>query len=234
MNTANNNLYLVDDVPFELEMPQLLRRLHVKEGSRFVADVERLREEALAVAKPKALYKVALIEDKGEDWVIIDGVRFTSRVLRVNLEHAHRVFAYVATCGMELEHWKRGMDDMLFQYWADSIKEMALRDASRALHKEINDCYEPGKTATMAPGSLPNWPLPQQRPLFTILGDVQDAIGVELSDSFLMTPNKSVSGVRFPTEEDFASCQLCPREGCPNRRAPYDRTLYERKYQQRN
>ena len=92
----------------------------------------------------------------------------------------------------------------------------------------------PGKTATMAPGSLSNWPLPQQRPLFDVLGDVQGIIGVELSDSFLMTPNKSVSGVRFPTEEGFASCQLCPREGCPNRRAPYDQTLYERKYQQRN
>ena len=58
MHESNdNNLYLVDDVPFELEMSQLLRRLHVKEGSRFMADVERLREEALAVARPKALYK---------------------------------------------------------------------------------------------------------------------------------------------------------------------------------
>lgn len=228
---TDNNLYIVDDVPFELEMAQLLRRLHVKEGSRFVADVERLREEALAVARPKAVYKVALIDEKGDDWVVIDGVKFNSRVLRVNLEHAHRVFAYVATCGMELEHWKRGMDDILFQFWADSIKEMALRDASRAMHKEIDDCYEPGKTATMAPGSLSNWPLPQQSPLFTILGDVQSLIGVELSDSFLMTPNKSISGVRFPTEEAFASCQLCPREGCPGRRAPYDKTLYKRKYE---
>jgi hypothetical protein len=39
-----------------------------------------------------------------------------------------------------------------------------------------------------------------------------------------------VSGILFPTEETFASCQLCPREDCPNRRAPYDAELFERKY----
>ena len=161
----------------------------------------------------------------------MDGVKLTSRVLRVNMEHVHRVFAFVATCGTELDVWARAIDDMLFQYWGDAIKEMALRSATQVLHRHLTDCFELGKTATMAPGSLADWPLPQQRPLFTILGDVQGAIGVELSDSFLMTPNKSVSGVRFPTEEDFASCQLCPRKDCPNRRAAYDVTLYERKYQ---
>ncbi len=61
--------------------------------------------------------------------------------------------------------------------------------------------------------------------------DVNDAaIGVELTPSFLMVPNKSVSGLRFPTEENWASCMLCPRPDCPNRRAPHDPELFERKY----
>ena len=45
-----------------------------------------------------------------------------------------------------------------------------------------------------------------------------------------MVPTKSVSGILFPAEETFASCQLCPRDDCPNRRAPYDPELFERKY----
>jgi hypothetical protein len=45
-----------------------------------------------------------------------------------------------------------------------------------------------------------------------------------------MVPTKSVSGIIFPTEADFQSCQLCERENCPNRRAPYDEMLYEQKY----
>jgi predicted transcriptional regulator len=65
-----------------------------------------------------------------------------------------------------------------------------------------------------------------------MLGDTQAAIGVELLSSLLMQPTKTVSGIVFPTEETFASCQLCPRQGCPNRRAPYDPDLFEAKYRE--
>jgi hypothetical protein len=84
--------------------------------------------------------------------------------------------------------------------------------------------------STMNPGSLADWPLAQQRVLFALLGNTEAAIGVSLTPSLLMTPTKSVSGIAFPTEGSFASCQLCPRKACPNRRAPYDPGLKERKY----
>jgi hypothetical protein len=82
----------------------------------------------------------------------------------------------------------------------------------------------------MAPGSLVDWPLAQQRPLFQLLGNAEVAVGVHLTESCLMVPNKSISGLRFPTETSFESCQLCPRPDCPNRRARYDAELFERKY----
>jgi predicted transcriptional regulator len=53
---------------------------------------------------------------------------------------------------------------------------------------------------------------------------------VRLTESFLMLPTKTVSGIFFPTEATFESCQLCPREECPNRRAPYEQALYESHY----
>jgi hypothetical protein len=82
----------------------------------------------------------------------------------------------------------------------------------------------------MNPGSLPDWPLSEQKPLFTLLGGGPTTIGVQLKDSFLMVPVKSVSGIWFPTEEKFESCQLCQREKGPGRRAPFDSGLFERKY----
>jgi hypothetical protein len=57
---------------------------------------------------------------------------------------------------------------------------------------------------------------------------------VELTDSFLMIPNKTVSGIYFPTERDFRTCQVCHREKCPNRRAPFDQTLWESIQHQEN
>ena len=229
------SLTIIDAIPFQPDQAALLRQLRIKEGNPYRGDVQRLADEAQEIARPKALYKVAYIDARDDAAVIVDGVKLTSRVLCVNLEPVHRVFPYVATCGVELDAWAHAQDDVLYQYWADLIKEMALREAIQTLNERMTERHGLGKMATMAPGSLADWPLPQQRPLFSILGDVKGAIGVELSDSFLMTPNKTVSGLRFATggqdwRDDFVSCQLCPRENCPGRRAPYDSTLYDRKY----
>ena len=82
----------------------------------------------------------------------------------------------------------------------------------------------------MAPGSgaADVWPIAQQKELFSIFGNVEDLIGVKLTDRYLMIPIKSVSGILFETETTFVTCQLCPREACIRRRAPYDPQLVEK------
>lgn len=212
---------------------ELAARLRVEPGSDDYADLARLAAEAEQVARPKAYYRLAYVEAKGDDHIVADGVRLTSRVLRVNLETADRLFAQVATCGVELDRWAHGLDDVLWEFWGEAIKEAALRQAIQALREDLEARYRPAKSSQMAPGSLPDWPISQQRPLFGLLGDVEGAIGVRLTPSMLMVPNKSTSSVRFETETDFQSCLLCPREGCPNRRAPYDGALFQSRFQQR-
>ncbi|MGD9028207.1 MAG: vitamin B12 dependent-methionine synthase activation domain-containing protein [Anaerolineae bacterium] len=218
------------EISFEPELGSVLRKLRVKEGTGSARKVEHLLTEAQAVARPKAVYGVAYVEQRGDDTVGVDGQTFKSRVLRVNLEPVHRIFPYVATCGTELDDWSSAIDDMLESYWADAIKEMALRSAMRALSAHLQERFRPGRMSRMSPGSLEDWPIYEQRKLFALLGDPEDAIGVRLTDSLIMVPLKSLSGIWFSTEVDFTSCQLCSREICPGRRAPYDETLYDRKY----
>ena len=208
----------------------MLQKLRVKEGTGSAGDVARLLKEAQAVAKPKALYRVAYVDQRGEESVDVGGQTFKSRVLRVNLNPVHRIFPYVATCGTELDAWSSSIDDMLDSYWADAIKEMALRVAMDALADHLQQRFRPGRMSRMSPGSLEDWPIYEQRKLFALLGDPEEAIGVRLTDSMIMVPLKSLSGIWFATEVDFTSCQLCSREACTGRRAPYDETLYERKY----
>ena len=229
--------YILDNLTFQPDPEIVAKRMRIGPNTPHYGELLACIDSAQAAARPKAMYRVGYIDAKGDDWVVIDGIRFTSRVLRVNLDQAHRVFAYLATCGGELQDWAHSLADPLEQYWANGIQEMALRAATQAMSDHIVQHYRPGRTATMAPGSLGEWPLSQQRPLFALLGgrdastrDDMEVLGVRLLDSLLMTPTKSVSGIRFPTEERFESCQLCPRPECPGRRAPYDETLYERKY----
>lgn len=221
---------VLDTLAYALDIPHILQTLRVREGSSRAAEVRRLIAEAEAIAAPKALYRLAFVDDKGADFVVLDGRKFESRILRVNLDGLHRVFAYVCTSGQELAAWVQAQTDMVAEFYAGAISEAVLHSATMSLIRHLTETYGLGQTAVMNPGSLADWPIQQQRPLFDLLGDVRGAIGVELTPSLLMQPIKSVSGILFPVEETFASCQMCPREICPNRRAAYDAGLFERKY----
>jgi len=226
--SGNQRVELLTAIPFELDLASLGKIAHVEADSDDGRDFAALVEEARAVARPKAVFRECYVDGRAEESVTIDGVVFTSRALRTHLDRVERVFAYVATCGRELDQVAIDGGDLLKQFWLDTIKNVLLRVSMRHLSEHIDRRYALGKAATMSPGSADAsvWPIEQQRQLFSLLGDVEAAIGVQLTDSCLMVPNKSLSGVRFPTEVDFRSCQLCRRENCPSRSAPFDHTLW--------
>jgi len=223
-------MHVLDDISLHIDRQFLCQSLRIKEGSERAAELDRMIEEAESIGKPRGVYREVFIDSKKDSGVVIEGIAFESRVLRINLETAERVFPLVATCGRELEEWGRGFDDMLLRYFADTIQATAMGEAFRAIAEHLGEEYRPGKTSTMSPGSLTDWPISEQQKLFQLLGDTEKIIGVSLTESFCMIPLKSISALLFPTEVDFQSCQLCKRENCPGRRAPYDAHLHEMKY----
>ena len=220
---------ILGEIPFSLDAANLQERLHIAPDGSDAREFRELLDEASRVARPKALYTECYVDERGSDTVTLQGVTFTSAALRANLDGVHRVFPYVATCGKEVDQVVLAAGDLLKQYWFETIKGDLLRSSIRHLNAHMDGQFAPGKTSTMNPGSgdATVWPIEQQRLLFSLLGNVEDLIGVTLTDSFLMIPNKSVSGIRFPTESDFRSCQLCHRENCPSRSAPFDQAMWE-------
>ncbi len=198
-------------------------RLNTKTG-----DVGELVAIAESLIQAKAVYEVSYVNQRGEDTVEVDGVTFTSRVLRVNLDKVERVFPFIITIGSALEDNASSSGNLLRQFYLETIGDMALRSSGEYLEEHLKRHFGLGQLSKMRPGSLKDWPVTEQRPLFSIFGNVEDLIGVTLTESMLMIPRKSVSGILFPTEVLFFSCQLCPREGCPARKAPYDETLREK------
>jgi len=216
---------VLDNISIKLDFVAVSKRMHLKKKSEDVeARIQELIEMARLVMRTKAVYTVAYVENKNGDSLDIDGVRFTSRVLRVNLDKVERVFPYVVTCGRELDEIDIPSHEFMKSYFMDQIKETAVVLARKYLEDYLTRNYALGQMSRMAPGAGAgdDWPITQQKELFSIFGNVEDLIGVKLTDRCLMIPIKSVSGILFPTEIRFESCQLCPREGCVGRRAPYD------------
>jgi hypothetical protein len=220
---------ILDTIPFQADLAALRQQLRLR-GNGQADRVRSLAAEARAIARPKAIYRSVSVESKGDDFLVIDGVRFDSRVLRVQLGDADHIFPHIITCGEELYGWAHGIEDMLERFWADAIVTQGLRAAGRALNEHLAERYRPGKTCYISPGVFPDFPIQQQRPLFRLLGDPRAAIGVRLLKSFLMEPFRTNSGFIFSTEEDFVICELCGTETCSGRRLPFDKGLFDRKY----
>ncbi|MDD5712999.1 MAG: hypothetical protein PHY31_09635 [Smithellaceae bacterium] len=220
------DLVILKDIPFRIDREALLLAARIKKGSRDEERILNLAAGAEEITRPKAIYREAFIDERKDDIVSIDGILLHGRLLPIKLKNASRVFPFLATCGVEIEEWSQGLTGIRERFWGDTIKMFGLGAALQTLEDHIGKLRHPGKRAMLNPGSLEDWPLGEQRPLFQLLGEGAAAIGVGLTASNVMVPIKSLSGLFFPTEESYENCQLCRREKCPGRRAPFDEDRY--------
>jgi len=225
---------ILDKIPFQLDEEKLLKKLRVDKKGEYYAEINRMVKKVTPSIRPKVVYSVSYLEERNPGSITINGTRFTSRVLSKNLEKVERVFPFIATCGSELDEIEKSYDDMLELFWLDTIKYFALDASAQFIKNYLKEKFALNKISSMSPGSGKQeiWPIEQQKQLFSLFGDVEKLIGVKLTDSCLMIPNKSVSGIYFPKDVTFENCQLCPREDCPGRRAVYDESLLNSYYEE--
>lgn len=216
--------------PFIAKIEQYKRSVRFDDLDDAQEEALHLFEEAQNRLKPKILIKELFI-DKHElvdnlPSVTIGDQRFVGKALKV-LDSVHRVIAYVATCGDEMESYDLSGIDFLAPYWLDMLKTQCLGDARRALQKYVSEHFGITKPRSLNPGSgnVDIWPIEQMHGLFSLLGG-GESIGVTLTASSLMIPNKSIAGLMFALESsDYESCAYCEREHCPNRRVPFKERL---------
>jgi cobalamin-dependent methionine synthase I len=107
----------------------------------------------------------------------------------------------------------------------DAMASVAADNMVATFHRRMGDEYQnQGKQVTLcfSPGYC-DWPITEQKKLFALL-DSQE-VDVELNDSCLMTPRKSISGI-FGIQSDgnggkaYNPCWDCNKTDCQARRAP--------------
>jgi hypothetical protein len=221
---------LLNKISLKIDIEELLKSLHIKKGSKFAHDICNLVSFAVKIARPKAAYRLSPVECTKDGFILIEGIKMESKIMYMNMNKSQRAFPYIATCGIELEKWSGAIKNFQQKFWAENIKMIALGAAIKAFGQDLAGRFQPGLTSSMNPGSLDDWPLQEQHKIFKILGNACDLSGVRLTKNAVMIPSKSVSGIQFPSKEQYYNCQLCPREKCPMRKVPYDKEITKTKF----
>lgn len=224
--------FILSAIPSTLNREEIRSQLAIRAGTRSEAILENILDNVEMLARPKAIYRASYIEKSDYDTVTVEDTVFHSTAMRRNLEDVGRIFPFIATCGTEVENTPIDRDDAIQRTWLSMIKLVLLRSTIETLREAIRDQYRLETLSTMNPGSAEAgvWPIEEQRPLFDLFGGpelVEQATGVRLLPSLFMSPDMSASGIMFPSDTTYFNCQLCQRQDCPSRKAPFDAALWE-------
>ena len=225
MVTRDGNTVL-DDIPVDIDVVAVLKALKSSAANkRIEAGLAELADVVKPIVHPKVVYTVAQVTRVDGKRLQVNGVDFAHHVPSLNFSQGERVFPYVATCGREIEALKYPAD-LIKQYCLDMLKNVILmRTAGKYFEDYLKRTYLLQEVSRIGPGeAMGN--TSQQRKLFSLLGDVENAVGVTLSAHNMLVPEKSSSGMYFETAVKIESCQLCPNQ-CHARRAPYDPELFK-------
>ena len=226
VNCAKDGVRILSDIPVNIDVPMVLQSIKSNGANkRLETALRELIETVLPVVRPKVIYKVAQVTLVDGKRLAVDGVEFTHHVPSLSFSWGERLFPYVATCGLEIEAM-RFPTDLMKDYCLNILKNVILmRGAVKHFEDHLKETCALQEVSRIGPGEAMG-DTSQQPKLFSLLGDVEGAIGVKLSTHNMMVPEKSSSGIYFETAVRIESCQLCPNQ-CRARRAPHDPELFK-------
>jgi hypothetical protein len=188
--------------------------------------IDRALAEAAKRCQPRAGYRI--VESgrmaKRHEAIAAGGIVFTTqRIVAGALAQAEHVAVFAATIGPAFEEWARATmaDDPALGFIADAVGSAVAEALADRLHDRIErDVAERGWKVTnrYSPGYC-GWSVAEQHQLFTLLP--AGFCGITLSESALMSPVKSVSGlIGVGAEAKHADylCDVCKSPDCTYRR----------------
>lgn len=151
----------------------------------------------------------------------VGGLQFdTGEMIAAPLHGSTRLVVFVGTAGEGLDAWSRELfqaGDLMTGYTVDAIGSEIAEQTAEWVLEHISDVAETFNMTTTNPYSPGHcdWNVEEQHKLFSLLP--KKFCGVSLTDSALMVPVKSVSGV-IGLGEDVArtayGCSICTFENC--------------------
>lgn len=220
---------LYNKIEYICDLDALRKRLHYEdtESELFIRAMELL-EEARPLLKPAFAIKelsVGLVSEKG---ITIGDQFFNSKIVANKLKNETNAFSYIATCGREISTYIENTEDALDQYILDQIAYLAYLQAMNQMTLEAENQLGIERQIRLCPGSVIDWSVADVKKIFALMDGLYQDLDISVLSSGLIDPLKSTSGIFYASNEEFESCEICPRANCETRRVEFDEELHDR------
>ena len=218
-----------------LDTDKVLRLLGAKQGKGVnpssLRRIKNLTPGLDNLLRPKLDYRRFLLVSADRKSIeLADGTRFTSPKLAKAVGNAKEIYCFVATIGSKIDkEIQRLMKERRYSdaYVLDAVGSISAENVVEQYYQYVaKKAKTKGRAVTLrfSPGYC-DWALEQQRFLFATFRDKSPA-GVTLSQSCLMSPRKSVSGLfgilppgTSGADPAYNPCVMCRKNDCIARRS---------------
>lgn len=171
--------------------------------------------------QPQFSYRLFEISERSANALVVDGCRLTTGpIITHYMRDADYLAVFIATAGAQYQQWfeqEAHSGDILREFVAHNIGSEIAEAAGRYMGQTLAaECAAKGLVTgnPYSPGYC-GWDITDQRILFALMRTA--TCGVTLSDSCLMNPIKSVSGiipVGRAVKKEAYGCEICNKKSC--------------------
>ena len=191
------------------------------------AETERMIQRVQKILRPRFCFFItkATLDTSNNTLTTGTATMQIGKIISRQLRGSSAFVFFVATAGMEFEELQEQLKaegDMVSIFIADAMGSVIAEKTADCMERVLQDTLNPAgmkRTNRFSPGYC-GWHVSQQHLLFSHFPTPQPC-GITLSDSSLMTPIKSVSGViGIGTDVRYLdyTCGLCDYKDCYKRR----------------
>jgi cobalamin-dependent methionine synthase I len=165
-----------------------------------------------------------VIAVRGKSVIIEDSIKFESEIISQLLAQCEKVAIFATTIGSHLEEMVAYLAENGLVLQATVLDAIGSNAAERSAVfvedkiRRLASFFGLSASRRFSPGYC-DWEVNQQKMVFRALNG--DTAGIRLTDSLLMLPRKSVSGIIGLAESDIRNynpCATCRKQDCPGRR----------------
>ena len=181
---------------------------------RIASLVDEYIEKAKSLIEPSYTYTILDVRQVEKPTVFIEkSIMLESYVISEVLQHCTKAAIFALTIGSRLEDMTAQLSDkglIVEAFILDSIGSSYTEKAADFVHGIIGELAHIKGLAIsrrFSPGNC-DWHVSQQKVIFDVLASNSD---IKLKDEYLMTPEKSVSGIIGigPQDGEVTSCNPC-------------------------
>jgi hypothetical protein len=222
---------IVDDTMPVISKEKVFRLLGQKDkeiSGRLSRKIDKHIVGLKKIIRPKVLYTTKKIRKIEGGTLALEGdIKLKSAKISKTLGKCDRITFFLATIGEQVDdviktslRKKRLSDAYIYDAIGSAAVEATVEDFQNRMDSKVK-VKNQRTTLRFSPGYC-DWKIREQKKVFSILKN--DLIEVDLNESYLMAPRKSVSGVfgigdsKVIDKKESNPCRLCGMHACVARR----------------